>query len=365
MGRSKTDAVHVPVREHILRLIRSGGLSEGDPIETEESLTQRFAISRRSVRTALQDLTDQGYLRKIQGKGTFVSRPEQRLGLSGQSKMKSKILVLLSEMETPNEINEYHRQFIEGIAYGACLKGYSAAYMTASTDPDAILSTYEREGCGGIIWLRADVMFHQCARCLEKLGIPQVLVNRTLDAIPNVCDDEDSAFRDMIAFLAGLGHRQIAFLNADLPEPPYPERTASFKRHMDALGSGFHYSLLEAGYKEYVSSLEGLFSKPSPPSALIIGGCSILSKCLSWLSARRIPDELSILCFNDSPEAMTFKVPLTVYSDPRHDLGRKALDLLELAIYGRAMKGESWIAHGNLIARKSCAIPAFMRNAVP
>nr|WP_263324388.1 GntR family transcriptional regulator [Neobacillus sp. Marseille-Q6967] len=46
------------------------------PIPTEQQLSVRFAISRPTVRQAINELVFEGFLYRIKGKGTFISRPK-------------------------------------------------------------------------------------------------------------------------------------------------------------------------------------------------------------------------------------------------------------------------------------------------
>jgi GntR family transcriptional regulator len=56
----------------------------GSPIPTERSLAAEFDVSRTTVRQALAELTVEGRLLRVQGKGTFAAEPKvaQRLQLS-------------------------------------------------------------------------------------------------------------------------------------------------------------------------------------------------------------------------------------------------------------------------------------------
>lgn len=54
--------------------IRRGAYREGDPIPTEEQLCQSFGVSRITVRRAIADLVDDGWLVKRLGRGTFVKQ---------------------------------------------------------------------------------------------------------------------------------------------------------------------------------------------------------------------------------------------------------------------------------------------------
>jgi GntR family transcriptional regulator len=54
--------------------IESGKWRPGEQIPTESQLVERFGVSKITVRQALQELVDLGYIRREHGRGTFVSQ---------------------------------------------------------------------------------------------------------------------------------------------------------------------------------------------------------------------------------------------------------------------------------------------------
>ncbi|RZS41141.1 GntR family transcriptional regulator [Herbihabitans rhizosphaerae] len=70
------------LKRHLLDLLAA--LPPGSPIPTERALAQEFDVSRTTVRQALAELTIEGRLHRVQGKGTFAAEPKvaQRLQLS-------------------------------------------------------------------------------------------------------------------------------------------------------------------------------------------------------------------------------------------------------------------------------------------
>ncbi len=58
----------------ILNAIQSGELQPEDRLPTENELAQTFGVSKITVRQALRELSDLGYVRREQGRGTFVAR---------------------------------------------------------------------------------------------------------------------------------------------------------------------------------------------------------------------------------------------------------------------------------------------------
>src|SRR5881394_2265912 len=59
----------------LLRDIESGRGRPGDRIPTEDALIDRYQVSKITVRQALRDLAQMGYIRREQGRGTFVQGP--------------------------------------------------------------------------------------------------------------------------------------------------------------------------------------------------------------------------------------------------------------------------------------------------
>jgi GntR family transcriptional regulator len=57
--------------------IARGALTPGDALPTEQALCDQFGVSRITVRRALADLAEQGYIERRQGVGSFVRQPDR------------------------------------------------------------------------------------------------------------------------------------------------------------------------------------------------------------------------------------------------------------------------------------------------
>ena len=68
--------LHYQLSKNLQDEIHSGKYKQGDLFATEKSLMERFNLSSTTVRRALQDLVQKGYLYRKVGKGTFVRRPQ-------------------------------------------------------------------------------------------------------------------------------------------------------------------------------------------------------------------------------------------------------------------------------------------------
>lgn len=69
----KGQSLHAVVKDELLNLIKSEEYKTGEQIPTESDLCKKFNVSRTTIRTALNQLTLEGYLVRKQGKGTYVA----------------------------------------------------------------------------------------------------------------------------------------------------------------------------------------------------------------------------------------------------------------------------------------------------
>ncbi len=75
---SSTESARIPKYYRLKQELRQeiGLLPPGAAISTERVLSERFGVSRTTVRQALQELAVEGLLRRFQGRGTFVAPPK-------------------------------------------------------------------------------------------------------------------------------------------------------------------------------------------------------------------------------------------------------------------------------------------------
>ena len=65
--------LYISVKNAILKAIQSGEFNSSNQLPTEKILSEKFKVSRSTIRSALQSLEDDNVIRRQQGVGTFLT----------------------------------------------------------------------------------------------------------------------------------------------------------------------------------------------------------------------------------------------------------------------------------------------------
>ena len=68
----------------------------------------------------------------------------------------------------------------------------------------------------------------------------------------------------------------------------------------------------------------------------------------------RVPEELSVIGFDDNPIAATARVPLTTIRQPLADMGRRGMELLIQQVQGKGTSPKKVLLPTELVERSSC-----------
>ncbi len=199
---------------------------------------------------------------------------------------------------------------------------------------------------------------------IENVGrrrLPAVLVygppiDVPLDSV--TVDDEEGAFSGT-AHLLQHGRQRIGLVNLPEPRLGSANRLAGFRRALATHGAEFDPALVKhAGFSEadgYAATRE-LLSLPSPPDAILVAN-HLMSIGVLHAAAEaglRIPDDLAVVGFDDTPWAAWTIPPLTLVDQPRDTLAVRAFQMLLRRIERPDGPLERHVLPTRLILRRSC-----------
>lgn len=75
--------IYKTIENDLKKLINESELKSGDLVPSENELKEKYAVSRMTVRQALNNLVNDGYLYRHKGKGTFISQRKIEKNIHG------------------------------------------------------------------------------------------------------------------------------------------------------------------------------------------------------------------------------------------------------------------------------------------
>jgi len=199
-------------------------------------------------------------------------------------------------------------------------------------------------------------------KALENMDIPTVLMgNIAGSSLPFVDVDNTIAAEKAISYLIGLGHRQIAFISSAPPEyTATPERITGFRNAMARLDVPINEALIqyadfdpESGYE----AMRSILKHGEPFTAVFVASDNVAigAKAALRENNKQIPDDISLIGFDDIPWAQYSDPPLTTIQLPAESLAQTACTLLlDLINDIDGSKQHQIMLDTKLIIRKSC-----------
>ena len=203
---------------------------------------------------------------------------------------------------------------------------------------------------------------------LEAAGIPWVSVAMGLPPAGalNVRIDDYAAAVAMTQHLLDLGHRNIGFIRGNPNQTSSAERYRGFVAGLAEAGIDVKDMPVEQGYFTFRSGIvatERLLDRPAPPTAIFASNDDMAAAAVGVAHRRglHVPQDLSIVGFDDTSLATTVWPELTTVRQPIAAMAEEALDLLLARLRNRKAPDkaelEEQVLDYELIVRESSGPP--------
>jgi DNA-binding LacI/PurR family transcriptional regulator len=197
---------------------------------------------------------------------------------------------------------------------------------------------------------------------LSSGGVPLVLVGRPQPGIEASYVDADNrqGARTAVEHLIAGGRRAVATISGPLDMPVGIDRLAGYR---DAVGAAFRSTdpTLEATgdftQESGIKAMARLLTKRSDLDAVFVASDLMAAGAMSALTAagRRVPDDVAIVGFDDSPVATSTHPQLSSVRQPVEEMGREVARLLVEAVEGTDRVQRRVILATELVKRASSA----------
>lgn len=162
---------------------------------------------------------------------------------------------------------------------------------------------------------------------LKQSGFPVVLVVRTInDKIDAVAVDNFKASYDAVKYLIKTGHKRIAIINGSLNVSVYKERFEGYKAALENEGIEVKNELIIYGDNidnGLYSLIYNMLKKGVNPDAIFATSdpkAIIAMKAIKDFGLK-VPDDISVIGFDNMDISTLVDPPLTTISQPLYDIG--------------------------------------------
>lgn len=318
------------VTEYLRKKIREGQLKPGDKVPSENALTNKFGLSRDTVRRGFKVLEESGILERRRGSGTYVS--DKKTGGS------NRIAVVTTYVE-----NYIFPKIIMGIGAELSKRGYSMQLSFTQNRVEKekeVLSDILLKGdVAGIIMEPVKSALPNpnlnLYKGLKDKGIPIVFINsfyKELD-VPHVSLDDEKMAYMATKYLISHGHRKIgAILKMDDGQGHL--RFSGFRSALAEIDeeNGADFVAWYDTKDEQANTIFGehLDKRLKDCSAVFCYNDKLAREYIDYLKEKgvRVPEDVSVIGLDNSEIAELGDVKITTFPHPMEELGRTATENL-------------------------------------
>lgn len=234
-----------------------------------------------------------------------------------------------------NPSRNYTSEIQLGVLQRCNAEGFNAIFEQMTGGIDTLVSLRGDPDLAGVILVPPLTEDITLIRRLIDTAIPFVRLapSGASGEAGHVSMDDERAALEMTEYLIGLGHRRIGFIAGPSDHPQARLREAGFLAALSRQGLKPEPGLIAAGNFHFESGLraaEKLLSAADPPTAIFASNDDMAASVLAvaYRKNLRIPQDLSVAGFDDTPLASVVSPSLTTIYQPIREMAAQAAGML-------------------------------------
>lgn len=270
-------------------------------------------------------------------------------------------------MLVPDIRNPFFSSIIKGAEDAALERGYNIILCNSNDEPQreaSYLRVLRERQVDGLLIASSQMADDTIAELREE-AFPFVLLNRATRSTEDlaVVVDNHAAAVEVVGHLAALGHRRVGHIAGPQNTTTGVDRREGYRAGVLAYGLDDEPQLVieadafseEAGQR----ALRIILAGPARPTAVFAANDLVAIGVMATLEEAgvRVPDEVSIVGFDNTALAGLRHVALTTVDQSCPEMGRAALTSLHQRTSGARRDPTVVLARPRLVARRSTAAP--------
>lgn len=285
----------------------------------------------------------------------YVANPMARTLAGGQTR----IVGLL----VPDLMTEYVAQILHGIDEELAVAGYDLMLHTTHHEriKESKYTVALTQGLTEGLLLLLPLDPGAYLETLRNQQFPYVVIDHQGfdDFSSTVTASNHSGALQAMHYLLDLGHRRIGFIAGTANTSSARDREDAYRAALSEAGIAVDDRLIETGGFDQPGGFRAtqhLLDLPQPPTAIFASNDASAFGAIEAIRSRglRIPEDISIVGFDDIPRAQYSYPPLTTVRQPLSEIGRQSVRLLLKHIDNPDLPAERIVLDAALVIRKSC-----------
>ena len=261
--------------------------------------------------------------------------------------------------------NQWYPVVLEHLCAELQRRGYHVMIFIASqegADVETVLDEILDHQIDGIVMASVSLSSTLAQRCRGR-GVPVVLFNRTQDdpAVSAVSSDNLAGGRLLGRFLAASGHERIAYMAGWAGASTQRDREAGFRAGLAECGRTlFAHDAGDYSFAGAQAATRRLFGDRRRPDAVFVANDHMAIAAMEVLRHElrlRVPEDVSVVSYDDSPQAAWPSFGLTGIRQPTEAMVAAVADALVAGIAEGAAPPRHTVLPGRLVVRTSARIP--------
>ncbi|SFJ53377.1 LacI family DNA-binding transcriptional regulator [Thermoflavimicrobium dichotomicum] len=181
--------------------------------------------------------------------------------------------------------------------------------------------------------------------------------------LPMVTIDNVRSAQCVVNYLVNLGHRKIGYIGGPQQVIVSRDRLQGFIQGVIQNDIPFEPAYITEGDFGIQSGIEmatKLLQLPSPPTAIFAANDEMAIGAIKAIKNHglSVPKDIAIVGFDNITMSTVVEPALTTISQPRRQIGQKAMELLLQLIHNPMLKREHIVLPYELVIRQSCGNPS-------